>query len=95
VVTSNGGEGCSREGKVYTVDNRKTVKKNVKSDYKKNNRSEEGRTEKGNYEKVGLSPIIRRKDYKQVNLTGIVENGKEKEYKIRFSRMFLIVFRLR
>ncbi|MBE5925760.1 MAG: hypothetical protein E7270_02190 [Lachnospiraceae bacterium] len=49
MVTSNGGEGCSREGKVYTVDNRKTVKKNVKSDYKKNNRSEEGRTEKGNY----------------------------------------------
>ena len=48
MVTSNGGEGRSREGKVFTVDNRKTVKKNVKGDYKKN-RSEEGRTEKGNY----------------------------------------------
>ena len=49
MVTSNGGESRSREGKVYTVDNRNTVKKNVKGDYKKNNRNEEGKTDKGKY----------------------------------------------
>lgn len=47
MVTSNSGEGRSREGKVYTVDNRRSSERKdrpERKDYRKNNRNnEEGR----------------------------------------------------
>lgn len=49
------------------------------------------RNEKGKYRKIGLCLIIRKKDYKQVNLTALMRVGEQRDYKIRFSPLFVFL----
>lgn len=46
--TSNGGEGRSREGKVYTVDNRRNSERSGRKEYNKGNRNESNGEERKN-----------------------------------------------
>ena len=47
------------------------------------------RNKKGKYQKIGLCMILRKKDYKQINLTALMRAGEQRDYKIRFSSAFV------
>lgn len=48
--------------------------------------------EKGKYQRAGICAIIRKKEYKQINLLPYMEPGKEKEYKIKFGMFFVWLY---
>lgn len=50
------------------------------------------KNEKGKYQRAGICAIIRKKEYKQINLMPYMEPGKEKEYKIKFGKFFVWLY---
>ena len=49
--------------------------------------------ENGTYHKIGRCAILRKKEYKQVNLIHLMKKGEDRDYKIRFARGFVIFHR--
>lgn len=43
---------------------------------------------RGKFHRVGQAPIIRKREYKQINLTPLQEKGDDRQYKLRFSIVF-------
>ncbi len=49
--------------------------------------------ENGTYRKIGRCAILRRKEYKQINLLHLMKKGEDRDYKVRFARGFVMFHR--
>ncbi len=49
------------------------------------------RDTQGKYRRIGRCAILRKQEYKQVNLCRLMEKGEERDYKIRFSEAFALL----
>lgn len=45
----------------------------------------------GKYQKIGRCTIIRKKDFKQVNLIHLMKKEEERDYKVRFAGIFVLL----
>ncbi len=49
--------------------------------------------QKGTYHKIGRCAIIRKKEYKQINLLHVMKKGEDSDYKVCFARAFVFLHR--
>jgi len=49
--------------------------------------------ERGKYRKIGRCAILRKKEYKQINLFHLMKKGEEADYKVCFSRAFTLLYK--
>ena len=49
--------------------------------------------ERGKYQKIGRCAIVRKKDYKQINLLHVMKKGEERDYKVCFAAAFVFLYR--
>ena len=51
------------------------------------------RDENGTYREIGRCAIYRKKDYKQINLLRLMKQEEDRDYKVAFSRIFVLLHR--